>query len=118
MLEHRLGLALGKTIGEIRQIPYPEFRRWRRYNVIEPIGWPNTEYQYGMLAHVIYNMNRSSKTKAKKPQDFMRDMVQELDRAISQTNMRQRYEQMSIEEKRAYQKKQLQSMLGSGRRRK
>jgi len=55
MLEMRLGLALGRSQGEVRKIPYPEFRRWRAFYMIEPWGWWNEESNFARLIAMVHN---------------------------------------------------------------
>jgi hypothetical protein len=69
-----LGLALHKSLGEIRAMPYPEFCAWQTYYMLEPWGWENNEYLFGMLAARIYNNNVSKSKDAKDASAFMRDM--------------------------------------------
>lgn len=38
MLQHHLALALGKTLGEISEMPWQEFRRWLAYARLYPIN--------------------------------------------------------------------------------
>ena len=77
MFEHRLGLALGKSIGEVRALPYPEYRSWELFHLVEPFGFENDEYRSAAILSMLYNINRT-KGKAKDPKDFMRDMVKEV----------------------------------------
>lgn len=75
MFEHRLGLALSKSVGEIRALPYPEYRSWELFYLVEPFGFENDEYRAASLLAMLYNINRSKKGKAKEIKDFMRDMA-------------------------------------------
>jgi len=70
-------LALSKSIGEIRALPYPEFRAWQIYYLLEPWGWHNDEYYAALNLAMLYNINRG-KAKVKEPKEFMRDMQGEL----------------------------------------
>jgi hypothetical protein len=76
MFEHRLGLALGRTIGEIRALPYPEYRSWELFYLVEPFGFENDEYRSAALLSMLHNINRT-KGKAKDVKDFMRDLQAE-----------------------------------------
>lgn len=73
MFEHRLGLALNKTIAEVRALPYPEYHAWELYYLIEPFGWRENEYSTAALLAMLYNVNRG-KGKAKDVGEFMRDI--------------------------------------------
>lgn len=66
-------MALGKTIAEIRALPYPEFRAWQLFYLIEPFGFADNEYRTASLLAMLYNANRG-KGKAKGAKEFMRDM--------------------------------------------
>lgn len=73
MFEHRLGLALGRTIAEIRSMPYPEYRRWALFYMLEPWGWQNDEYLTATITSRIYNVN-CGKKKQRGAVDDMRNM--------------------------------------------
>jgi hypothetical protein len=77
MFEHRLGLALSKSLGEIRALPYPEYRSWELFYLVEPFGFENDEYRLASILSMLFNVNRS-KGKARNPKDFMRDMQREV----------------------------------------
>ena len=66
-------MALNKTISEIRALPYPEYRSWELFYLIEPFGFVNDEYRAAAQLAMMYNANRG-KGKAKDVKDFMRDM--------------------------------------------
>ncbi|MCZ2155743.1 MAG: hypothetical protein LC114_17900 [Bryobacterales bacterium] len=74
MFEHRLGLALGKSLAEVRALPYPEYRSWQLFYLAEPWGWQNDEYHFAALLAMLYNANRGKKGKARDVKDFMRNM--------------------------------------------
>ena len=73
MFEHRLGLALHKTIGEVRAIPYAEFKSWQFFSMIEPFGFHDDEYRTAAILAMLYNINKG-KGRAKDVSDFMRDL--------------------------------------------
>ena len=73
MFEHRLGLALGKTIGEIRNLPAPEYRSWQLFNLIEPWGFEDREYRTSIMLTMLHNVN-SAKKYHKNPSVYRRDM--------------------------------------------
>lgn len=72
-----MGLALHKSLGEIRALPYPEFSAWQIFYMLEPWGWENNEYLTAALMALLYNMNRGE-GKARKVSEFMRDMETEV----------------------------------------
>lgn len=74
MFDRRLGLALGKSEGEIRALPYPEWRRWQLHYLVEPWGWENQEYLMASVVAMIHNINQDKRSKMKNQKEFMRDM--------------------------------------------
>ncbi len=108
MFEHRLGLALGKSLGEIRALPYPEFRAWQMFYAAEPWGWWNEEYQLAALLSMLYNINRG-KGKAKDPKAFMRDTVKAV---LSELKEAPDLSQLSFEEQRELVVKQIKKDFG------
>ena len=74
MFDHRLGLALGKSLAEVRAMPYPEYRSWQVFYLLEPWGWANEEYHFAALLAMLYNANRGKNGKARSVKDFMREM--------------------------------------------
>jgi hypothetical protein len=67
-------LALHKSLGEIRALPYAEFSAWQTFYMLEPWGWENNEYLFAMLAARIHNNNVSKQSDALDATSFMRDM--------------------------------------------
>ena len=53
-------------------MPYPEFRSWQIFSLLEPFGFHDTEYRTAAQLAMLYNVNRS-KGKAKDVKDFMRE---------------------------------------------
>ena len=76
MFEHRLGLALGKSIGEVRSLPYDEFVAWKLFYRLEPWGWHDREYRTAVLLTQLWNTHVSKQSQAKKVDDFYRDMLE------------------------------------------
>lgn len=69
----RLGALLGKSIGEVRALPAPEYHKWELYYLIEPWGWHNTEYLLGRLLAEIYHIASRGKQRFT-PKQFMREL--------------------------------------------
>lgn len=84
MFDHRLGLALGKSLAEIRALPYREYRSWQIFELLEPWGWPDREYRTAVLLAMLYNTNISKKQKARNAKDFMRDMQDLIARELAE----------------------------------
>ena len=111
MLEHRLGLELGKSLAEIRAMPYPEFRRWQLYDLIEPIGWPDNEYRTAAILTMLYNANRG-KGHAKNVKDFMRNNLDDILKELLNLQTQEELEVMPAEQKREYLLAQIKKDFG------
>ena len=67
-----LALRLGRTVAELLQtISSEELTEWIAYHGISPIDDARGDLQAGIVASIVANVNRSSKTPAFKPSDFM-----------------------------------------------
>lgn len=111
MLEHRLGLALGKSLAEIRAMPYSEFRRWQMYDLVEPIGWPDAEYRTAVVLAMLYNANRG-KGRAKDVKDFMRNNLEGILKELRTLQKQEELETMPAEQKREYLLSQIKKDFG------
>lgn len=109
MFEHRLGLALGRSVAEIRALPYPEFRAWQVYYALEPWGWHNEEFHAANLLAMLFNINRG-KGKPRDAKEFMRNMEKALLDALKE--QKDPLEGMSFEEQRAYMVQQIKKDFG------
>ena len=90
MFEHRLGLALGKSLAEVRNLPFDEFVSWKLYYKLEPWGWHDDEYRTAALLTQMWNTRVTKQSQAKKVKDYIRDMpdllirgYQELEREMA-----------------------------------
>ena len=54
-------------------MPYPEYRSWEMFYIIEPFGFHNQEYLNASNLAMLYNINKG-KGKTKETKDFMRDI--------------------------------------------
>jgi hypothetical protein len=104
MFEHRLGLALGKSIGEVRSLPYDEFVSWKLFYQLEPWGWHDREYRTAVMLTQGYNSKLSKKGTAKKISDFIRDMpdliIQHYESIEKEQKMREKLTKASRGEKK------------------
>jgi hypothetical protein len=73
LFDHRLGLALGKSIAEIHRLPYPEYKSWQLFHMIEPWGFADREYRTAALMAQMYNVRVQKRSQAKKVTVWMRD---------------------------------------------
>ena len=108
MFEHRLGLALSKSISEIRSMSYVEFRSWQLFYLLEPWGWQNEEYYAAVNMAMLYNINRS-KGKVKEPKEFMRDLEGEL---LKQLEAERDLADLSVDEQREILIRQVKKDFG------
>ena len=69
-----MGLALGKSIGEIRSLPYDEFVSWKLFYQLEPWGWHDREYRTASLLAQLWNVHATKQSQAKKMSVYIRDM--------------------------------------------
>ena len=74
-------------------MPYPEYRSWELYYLLEPWGWQNDEYHSAVNSAMLYNINRG-KNKAKSADDFMRDLPADFMRELDKPQV----EEMTREE--------------------
>jgi hypothetical protein len=112
MFDHRLGLALGKSLTEIRQMPIGEYESWKSFYLLEPFGWRNEELRTGALVATIVNVNRSRKDKVKSASDFARtteDMFNGAKEYIRRRSVERQYAKMSNEEKKSFIRKKVKS---------
>lgn len=64
----RVALALGKHLHEVEALPLSELRRWAAYDRVE--GLPDSWLQTGLIASLIYNVNRGRAQPSLTPADF------------------------------------------------
>jgi hypothetical protein len=97
----RLGLALGRSVREIRKLPYPEYKQWRLMYHLEPWGWYNEEINTARLLSMLHNTNVSKPKDAKSPNYFIRDMQKLLLDTVKEEELPD-LDSMSEDEKRAW----------------
>lgn len=88
MFDLRLGLVLGKSLGEVRMLPYTEIVLWRTFYLLEPWGFHDQEYRTAALLAQIHNANISKKRQAKSATFFMRNMSKKMLEAIQKEKQR------------------------------
>lgn len=102
MFEHRLGLALGMTVAEVRAMTFEEYTSWRYFYVLEPWGWHDREYRTSALLTMLNNVN-AKKSNRKEIKAFIRDMPklveQEVMRSRKEVELRDRFKKASKEER-------------------
>ena len=92
MFELRLGAQLGKSLSEIRAMPYPEFRLWQNFYALEPFGFDNIEFHVSRILAQMYNL-QVKKSQRKKLSYWLRDMKKLVLQAIYKEKNKQKYEQ-------------------------
>lgn len=73
MFDLRLGLALGKSLEEVRSLPYKEVLLWRLFYLVEPWGFAEQEFVSARLLSLLYNINMP-RNKQKPITTFLRNM--------------------------------------------
>jgi len=92
MFEHRLGLALGMSIGRLRAtMSESEYRSWKTYYKLEPWGFPDREYRTAAVMMLLNNTNITKRQDAKSISDFIRDPVKEVNEKVNMADQRQGY---------------------------
>lgn len=104
----RLGLALGKSVGEVRRLPYPEFKKWKVFSYLEPWGWQRDEENTARILSMLYSINSKQ---PKEPKDFVRDMAKDLIDYLSSASMPD-FSKMTFEEKQEYYRKAIMKDFG------
>ena len=110
MFDHRLGLALGKSLTEIRQMPIGEYTSWKYFYMLEPFGWHDREYRTGALLAMLVNVNRSKKDKVRSASDFSRttkEMFEGIMGYLRRKGLESKYKEMTREEKKAFIRKKV-----------
>lgn len=96
-------MALGKTISEIRALPYEEFVSWQHFYSLEPWGWHDREYRTAALLTMLVNVNVNKRANQKDVKDFVRDMPRLVEKAYMELeyeeDMREKFRQASKAER-------------------
>lgn len=104
MFEHQLGLALGKSLAEVRALPFEEFTAWKTFYKLEPWGWHDREIRTASILTKLHNMHVSKRSDVKSPKDFYTDRLKAMEEAYSerdlQATLRARLLEANIEERR------------------
>jgi hypothetical protein len=93
MFDARLGLALGKSIEEIRSMPYPSYRTFELMYMIEPWGWHNTEYLVSEILAMLLNLKVKKKDQ-KQPSHFIRDIIGSIFKQFEKRKMQRKQQDM------------------------
>lgn len=111
MFDHRLGLALGRSVGEIHKLSYSEWKKWWLIYKLEPWGWYNEEVNVARMLSMLHNANVSKPKDAKAPNFFVRDMQKLLLESVKEEEAPD-LDGMNEDEKRAWYVKQFNKTFG------
>lgn len=100
MFDLRLGLALGKSLEEVRSLPYKEVLLWRMFYLVEPWGFAEEEFREARMLSQMYNQS-APRSKQKPVSRFMRNMHNLVLRAIGQPKTDKEAPDLSTTEGRA-----------------
>jgi len=95
-------LALGKSIGEIRALPNPEYEYWKLFYALEPFG-------AGADTANLYNLNRDPKKPAKNEDELLHDRAKAIIEALRPPPD---LSNMTAEEKREFMLRQVKKDFG------
>ena len=73
-------MALGKSLGEIKDLPNSEIQEWSAYYGIEPFGATRDNWHAGMITSMLANVNRGEKDAPFSIEDFMWQTVAEAEK--------------------------------------
>ena len=89
-------------------MPYPEFRRWQLFYMLEPWGWQDNEYKTASLLAMLYNAN-AGKGKGKAQLYYMRDMAKEV---LKQLEPKPNLSALPVEQQRELVTQSMKSFFG------
>jgi hypothetical protein len=99
MFAHRLGLALGMTLGQLKYwMTNQEYRSWRAYYKLEPFGWQDREYRTAAIVAMLHNVNAKY---TRKVGYFMRDPEKAVNDQINQAKAREKWLSATKQERMA-----------------
>ena len=84
-----MGALLGKSLGEIRSLPFPEFLKWQIFSLVEPFGFPDREYRTAAVLTQLHNQSVTRRSQRKKVSAVMRDMFAGVLRQIRSAQVRE-----------------------------
>jgi len=86
----RLGLAVGDlSLVKVMNLPYPLYKRWKIFYLLEPFGFADAEYRTAALLAQINNSSATKRSQLQKVTRRMRDMPKELLKYIRATIKKQ-----------------------------
>lgn len=93
-------------------MPYPDYRDFQLFYMLEPWGWENEEYLSSAIQARIYNA--TIRPKDRKGQDFfMRDRVKGIIDHLAQLSKENHLDRMKPEERKAFVLKSVHEFFGA-----
>jgi len=115
MFEHRLGLALGKSLGEIRALPYDEYQSWKHFYSYEPWGWHDLEYRTAMILAQIWNVHIHKRADARTAEDYIRDMPLFVKKAYAEMKLEEELFEKAATASLEEKKRMIAQVLGANK---
>lgn len=106
---------LGKSLGEVRSLPYAEFKRWYYFYLLEPWGWHDREARTSMLLTAVLRAGGNKKAKV---EDFYRDMLEGIQREMQKQENGHAFDLETEEGRRSATAEMLKGFSGLFRRHK
>jgi len=104
MFNLRLGLALGKSLSEVRSMPADEVDLWKTFYRLEPWGWHDREYRTAAILAQVWNVHVNERHLVRRERDYYRDIYGLYTKAISEretdSTMRQKLIDANLEERK------------------
>lgn len=71
MFQHRLALAMGRTVSELKQsMSWRELQRWQMFDALHPLPGRLSDIHHGMLMSALCNLTRSADSPAAVAADY------------------------------------------------
>jgi hypothetical protein len=109
MFDHRLGLALGKSLDEIRAMNVDEWLSWKDFYALEPWGWQDREYRTAMTMAFFHNVYKKKNSPVARVGDYIRDMTAGIENMIARKKQERDFFKMTREEKKNIIRREVRS---------
>jgi len=74
LFDLRLGALLHRSLEEVNRLPYPEYVLWKKFYMLEPWGFENTEFNVSRILSQLHNSTQTKRSKLKAPSHWARNM--------------------------------------------
>ncbi len=112
LFDMRLGLAVGKLDDEIRAMPYPQYRRYQLFYMLEPWGWHDKEERDARALAMLHNVNVWKLADQRPPKDYIRDLGNNVIETLLRKEVEPNIEEMTVEERKALVKQSMKEFFG------